>query len=73
MVSAELKREARQAWYEYGQAVIKAWRFREGSPIVAGELEELLAHSNDTTVRAFVEWVRQQTEIVQSMKFVGER
>jgi hypothetical protein len=47
MASDELKRTARQAWHEYGQAVIKAWGFPEGSNIVADGLEELLAHSDD--------------------------
>ena len=73
MVSGELKRKAREAWYEYGQAVIKAWGFPEGSNIVAAGLEDELAHSNDKTIEGFVEWVRKQTDEVRSMKFVDER
>ncbi|HTV81604.1 MAG TPA: hypothetical protein VME18_03050 [Acidobacteriaceae bacterium] len=72
MVSNELKSETRRAWHEYGEAIVKAWRFPPGSPILTDGVEELLSHFNDKKTKAFVEWVREQTEEVRSMKFVGE-
>ena len=73
MASAQLKREALKAWVEYGQAVVKAFRFPEGSVIAADGLQEMLTNATDSRAREFISWVRQETETVRSMKFIGEQ
>lgn len=72
MVSDELKREARKAWQEYGQAIVKAFGFPEGSAIVADEVEMVLMTAPEARVRQFIKWVREQTEKVSAMEFLGE-
>lgn len=53
MVSDDLKKEARKVWYEYGEAIKKAWRFPPTSKIVADGLDEVLATSTDESVARF--------------------
>jgi hypothetical protein len=72
MVSDKLKTEARAAWSEYGQAVVKAWNFPPGSRIEASGLEQLLADYNDERIRKWIDWVRAQAREVATMKYVGE-
>jgi hypothetical protein len=72
MVSEHLKQEARKAWFEYGEAIKKAWRFSPDARIVADGLEQVLASSTDERVQSFTKWVRAQIAEVKTTKFVGE-
>ena len=72
MVSDEIKLEVRQAWFEYGKAVVEGFGFPRGSQITADGLEELLAASTEEGLRDFLERVRSQTKELRSMRYVGE-
>jgi hypothetical protein len=62
MPSKEMVLEARKAWSEYGEAIVRAFNFPADSRIVADGVETMLAHASDDQVKCFVEYVRQQTE-----------
>jgi len=72
MASEKLRREAQKAWVEYGQAVVKAFEFPQGSVIAADGLPQMLSNSSDAQVKKLIAWLREQTKEVRSMKFVGE-
>jgi hypothetical protein len=72
MVPPELQREARKAWFEYGEAIKVAFRFPRDAHIISEALEAMLAQADENRVRRFVSYVRQQTKEVREMKWIGE-
>lgn len=72
MPSQELVREARKAWFDYGEAIVRAFNFPSGSRIVAEGVETMLAQASDDQITRFIEYVRQQTEETKTMKWMGE-
>jgi hypothetical protein len=73
MVSNDVKHELLKAWIEYGEAIKSAFRFPPSAHIIAEGLDDFFQDRTDDLAREFISYVRQKTEEVRLMKFVGEK
>jgi hypothetical protein len=73
MATNELAYELRKAWYEYGEAIKKAFRFPSDAAIVADSVEAALPGMTDERARGFIKYVQEQTEELRSMRFIDEQ
>jgi len=72
VAAGDLVQDARKAWYEYGQAIVKAFHFPPDSRMVAEELEGFLSKASDDRIHRFIDYVRGQTAEIAQMKWIGE-
>ena len=73
MASDALKREAKRAWLDLEEAVVRAFRFPSGSKMAADRLQVVLSEADDEQLKTFTASLRKQAEEVRSMKFLGEK
>ena len=64
MAALALVNDARRAWHEYGQAIVRAFDFPPNSRIAADDVEGPLAEASDDQIQRFIVYVRQQTATV---------
>jgi len=68
-----LRKEATKVWVEYGEAIVKAFKFAPGSKIVAEPLLNAIRTTDEQRLREFIAWVRKETDRVAKAKFFGEK
>ncbi len=68
MGNSDLIREARRAWLEYEDAIVRAFGFPPGSKLVADGLEAALSQASDEKIRQLTKNIRNETENVRKMK-----
>jgi len=73
MVSNDVKHELLKARIEYGEAVKSAYQLPSSAHITAEGLDDFFKDRTDDMAREFISYVRQNTEEIRLMKFVGEK
>jgi len=67
MVSEDLKQAAGTAWSEYGERIKAVWQLAPKGRVVAKGLAQMLSTATEERVRAFIQWVEQQTRALKTM------
>ncbi len=72
LLSATVKKKALEAWSEYEKAIVDAWRFPKDARLLADGLVQALESFDDTQTEKLIQWLREQSKEIRSMKWVGE-
>ena len=67
-----LIKEARKAWFEYGEVIKEKFCFTKDSHIVAGPLFNVIRNGDEKRIQSFISWVKEQIQNMKQMRGLKE-
>ncbi len=72
LLSASVRKKAFEAWSEYEKAIVDAWKFPKDARLFADGLMQAIESFDDARMEKLIQWLREQSEEIRSMEWVGE-